>query len=76
MRWRCFNRLRVVVGKTKATIKQWGYVDEAHDTLCDCGKHEQTVQHLLQCRLLEDAVKKNLVMYNKKAHNVSKDGCT
>jgi len=69
VRWRCLNRLRVGVGMTKATMKQWGYVDEGHDTLCECGEHEQTVQHLLRCRLLEDAVtQKDLVAYNKKAH--------
>jgi len=49
-------------------MKQWGYVDKGHDTLCECGEHEQTMQHLLQCRLLKDAVtQKDLVAYNKKA---------
>jgi len=32
----------VGVGMTKATMKQWGYVDEGHDTLCVFGDHEQT----------------------------------
>jgi len=49
----------------KGNDEQWGYVDEGHDTLCECGEHEQRV---LQCRLLEDAVtQKDLVLYNKKA---------
>jgi len=68
VRWRCLNRLRVVVGMPKATMKQWGYIDEGHDTLCEYGEYEQIVQHLLQCRLLEDAVTQDdLVMYNQKA---------
>jgi len=58
----------VDVGMTKETMKQWDYVDEGHDTLCECGEHEQTVLHLLQCRLLQDAVAQDdHVMYNKKA---------
>jgi len=75
VRWRCLNRLRVDVGMTKATVKQWGYVDEGHDTLCECGEHEQTVQHLIKCRLLKDAVK----IYRhvlQEGSTIHKGGCT
>ncbi|XP_072047134.1 carboxypeptidase B-like [Amphiura filiformis] len=52
--WRCLNRLRTGVGRCKDTLHKWGYT--SGPTMCDCGQEPQTMQHLLECPLLEDPV--------------------
>ena len=53
MYWKCLNRLRSGVGRCKESMHKWGYTTSS--TLCDCGQEPQTMQHLLQCPLLEEA---------------------
>ena len=48
-------------------INKWGYADTA-DTACECGTSEQTMQHLLRCRLLENECSlEDLATANEKA---------
>ena len=51
-KWKCLNRLRAGVGRSKVSLKKWGYTTGS--TMCDCGTEPQTMQHLLHCPLLED----------------------
>ena len=46
---RCLNRLRSGVGKTKSLLLKWGYLLLGTDTTCQCGKENQTMNHLLTC---------------------------
>ena len=48
-KWRCLNRLRSGVGKTKSLLLKWGYLPHGTDTTCQCGKENQTMNHLLTC---------------------------
>ena len=48
-KWRCLNRLRSGVGKTKSLLLKWGYLPPCTDTTCQCGKENQTMNHLLTC---------------------------
>ena len=50
--WKCLNRLRSGVGRTKVTLSKWGYLND-RDAVRDCGTEPQTMQHLLTCPLLE-----------------------
>lgn len=50
--WKCLNRLRSGVGRTKVTLSKWGYLND-RDAVCNCGTEPQTMQHLLTCPLLE-----------------------
>ena len=52
-KWRCLNRLRSGVGKTKSLLLKWGYLPPGTDTTCQCGKENQTMNHLLTCKKLE-----------------------
>ena len=62
MHWRCLNRLRTGVGRCKVSLHKWGYINEP--TTCDCGLEPQTMQHLLQCSLLEETVSVNDLAQN------------
>ena len=46
-KWRCLNRLRSGVGKTKSLLLKWGYLPPGTDTTCQYGKENQTMNHLL-----------------------------
>ena len=48
-KWRCLNRLRSGVGKTKSLLLKLGYLPPGTDTTCQCGKENQTMNHLLTC---------------------------
>ena len=52
-KWCCLNRLRSGVGKTKSILLKWGYVPRDADITCLCGKENQTTNHLLTCKKLE-----------------------
>ena len=51
--WKCLNRLRTGMGRSKTNLSKWGYADTA-DTACECVTSEQTMRHLLRCPLLEN----------------------
>ena len=34
--WKCLNRLRTGVGRSKVSLQKWGYLDTAEDVTCDC----------------------------------------
>ena len=53
-RWRCLNRLRTGVARTKTELKKWGFVDPATNTTCQCGDDDDTVQHRSKCSLLDE----------------------
>ena len=48
-KWRGLNRLRSSVGKTKSLLLKWGYLLPGTDTICQCGKENQTMNHLFAC---------------------------
>ena len=48
--WKCLNRLRSRVGRARATLAKWGYINEA-EVMCKCGAISQTMPHLLECPL-------------------------
>ena len=52
--WRALNRLRTGVGRGKAVMRRWGYLDDAQSVDCDFGE-PQMMAHLLSCRLLYEA---------------------
>ena len=35
--WKCPNRLRTGVGRSKETLNRWGYLDNSQDLKCKCG---------------------------------------
>ena len=47
--WRCLNRLRTRVGRSKVSLQNWGYLAEGQDATCECGTAPQTMDHLLVC---------------------------
>jgi len=49
--WQCLNRLRTKMGRCKSNMKKWKYTDGP--TTCECQKAEETMEHLLQCSLLQ-----------------------
>ena len=51
--WKCLNRLRTGKGRCKVLIHKWGYLKDNQDLNCNCGSELHTMQHLLQCPLLE-----------------------
>ena len=51
-RWKCLNRLRTGVGRSKVTLERWGYYQGS--TICDCETAPQTMEHMLHCPLLEE----------------------
>ena len=66
--WKCLNRLRTGVGCSKVSLQKWGYLDTAEDVTCDCRTAPQTMQHLLQCPVLEQVcTADDLAVYNENA---------
>lgn len=64
--WKCLNRIRSGVGRAKATLAKWGYLNDG-DVVCDCGIEPQTMQHLLICPLLEQpCTASDLAEFNEK----------
>ena len=64
--WKCLNRLRTGVGRSKVNLKKWGYLD-SDNCLCECGT-EETMAHLLRCPRLENTCGlEDLVEYNDSA---------
>ena len=51
--WRCLNRLRTYVARTKTELKEWGFVNPATNTACQGVADDDTVQHALKCSLLD-----------------------
>jgi len=47
--WKCLNRLRIGVVRSKSTLAQWGLY--SGPTMCRCGSAEDTAGHL-RCPLL------------------------
>ena len=65
--WKCLNRLRSGVGRSKVTLKKWGYLD-TEDVTCECGTAPQAMEHLLRCPLLGQQCKaEDLAEYNESA---------
>jgi len=48
--WKCLNRLRTRVVRSKSTLAQWGLYSGAN--MCRCGSAEDTAGHLRRCPLL------------------------
>ena len=64
--WKCLNRLRSGVGRSKVNLQKWGYL-HGDDSKCQCGA-EQTMNHLLVCPdLLEPCCAEDLAEFNDKA---------
>ena len=55
MEWKCLKRLRTAIGSSKVLLHKLGYLKDTQDLIlnCDCGTEPHTMQHLLQCPLLE-----------------------
>ena len=51
-KWKCLNRLRAGVGRSKVSLSKWGY--SSSPTICDCETEPQTMEHLLKCPLLKE----------------------
>ena len=67
--WKCLNRLRTGVGRSKEFLQRWGYLGDSSDLKCECGTEPQTMQHLLECPLLEQTcITRDLADYNDTAH--------
>lgn len=45
--WRNLNRFQTKVGRCKANLENWGYLEDSLG-LCECDE-EQTMEHLLKC---------------------------
>ena len=52
--WRCLNRLRSGIARTKSSLKKWGFLETTASTLYECGTGEDTVNHRLKCPLLDE----------------------
>ena len=52
--WRCLNRLRSGVARTKTEQKKWGFTDQSTSVICKCVEEDDTIQHRLTCSLLEE----------------------
>ena len=46
--WRSLNRLRVNVGRARANMVTWGFLEREDPALCECGAR-QTMDHLRCC---------------------------
>ncbi|KAJ8402916.1 hypothetical protein AAFF_G00362300 [Aldrovandia affinis] len=65
-KWKCLNRLRSGVGRSREALSRWGYL--SGPTTCDCGTEPQTMEHLLRCPLLGGpCTAKDLALNNTKA---------
>ena len=70
-KWKCLNRLRSGVGRSREALSRWGYL--SGPTTCDCGTEPQTMEHLLQCPLLGGpCTAKDLALYNTKGQQCTK----
>ena len=68
--WKCLNRLRTGIERCKALLHKWGCLKDNQDLNCECGSEPHTMQHLLQCPLLEQVcTAKDLAAYNDTAQN-------
>ena len=64
-KWKCLNRLRSGVGRSKEALNRWGYL--RGPTTCECGIGPQTMEHLLQCPQLDGpCTAMDLALYNTK----------
>jgi len=64
--WRSLNRLRIKVGRCKANLKKWGYLEDS-SAQYECGE-EQTMDHLLKyCKCPITCNDKDLTEANQKA---------
>ena len=62
--WRCLNRLRTKMGRCKHYLRKWKYTDE-DDTTCHCKEADQTMEHPLECLLLQQTCSlDDLMVYN------------
>ena len=69
--WKCLNRLRTGMGRSKVSLQKWGYLDTAEDVTCDCRTAPQTMQHLLQCPVLEQVcTADDLAVHNENAQKM------
>ena len=61
--WRSLNRLRSGIGRSKVTLKEWGYLED--DVTCQCCSEPQTLNHFLRCPLLEkECTSQDLAKFN------------
>ena len=51
---KCINRLRTKMDRSKHNMKKWKYIED-DDTMCERKEAEQTMDHLLECPLLQQA---------------------
>jgi len=66
--WRCLNRFRTGVARTKTELKKWGFATPTANTTCQCRADEDTVQHRLMRTLLnEPCSTTDLCHFNEKA---------
>ena len=64
--------LRTGIGRCKVLLHKWGYLKDDQDLNCDCGSELHTMQHLLQCPLLEQVcTAEDLAAYNDTAQKCS-----
>ena len=64
----CLNRLGNGIGHCKVLLHKWGYLKDNQDLNWDCGSELHTMQHLLQCPLLEQVcTAEDLTAYNDTA---------
>ena len=62
--WRCLNILHMKMGRCKHNLRKWKHTDE-DDTTCDCKEVDQTMEHLLECPLLQQTCcLDDLMVYN------------
>ncbi|KAJ8370885.1 hypothetical protein SKAU_G00109130 [Synaphobranchus kaupii] len=70
-KWKCLNRLRSRVGRTRVEMQRWGYSTDP--TNCDCGTAPQDTTHLLICPLLPNpCTTEDLAEYNTQAQECVK----
>jgi len=49
-------------------MKRWGFLPDEESVPCACGAADETVSHLLECKLMGDPVSRSdLAAYNEKA---------
>ena len=52
--YRCLNRFRSGVTRTKTELKKLGFTDPSTSVICRCGEENGTIQHQLTCSLLDE----------------------
>ena len=75
-KWRCLNRLRSGVGKTKSLLLKWGYLPPGTDTTCQCAKENQTMNHLSSCEKTGQCAKENQTMNHLSSCEKTGTTCT